>query len=53
MEKENEGRQEESQKDIGRGLARSHHCQGFKENMESAFRIANMDWVSQPKLVEI
>ena len=34
MEKENEGRQEESQKDIGRGLARSHHCQNFKENME-------------------
>ena len=31
MEKENEGRQEESQKDIGRGLARSHHCQRFKE----------------------
>ena len=53
MEKENEGRLEESQKDIGRGLARSHHCQGFKENMESAFRIANMDWVSQPKVVEI
>ena len=43
MVKENEGRQEESQKDIGRGLARSHHCQGFKENKESAFRIANMD----------
>ena len=43
MEKENEGRQEESKKDIGRGLARSHHCQGFKENMESAFRIAYMD----------
>ena len=43
MEKENEGRQEESQKDIGRGLARSHHYQGFKENMESAFRIAFMD----------
>ena len=53
MEKENEGRQEESQKDIGRGLARSHHCQGFKENMESIFRIAYMDWVSQPKVVEI
>ena len=53
MEKENEGRQEESQKDIGRGLARSHHYQGFKENMESAFRIAFMDWVSEPKVVEI
>ena len=53
MEKENEGRQEESQKDIGRGLARRHHCQGFKENMESIFRIAYMDWVSQPKVVEI
>ena len=53
MVKENEGRQEESQKDIGRGLARSHHCQGFKEDMESAFRIAYMDWVSEPKVVEI
>lgn len=53
MENENEGRQEESQKDIGRGLARSHHCQGFKENMESTFRIAYMDWVIQPKAVEI
>ena len=29
MVKENEGRQEESQKDVGRGLARSHHCQSW------------------------
>ena len=34
MEKENEGRQEQSQKDIGRSLARSHHLQVFQENMD-------------------